>query len=59
MEAILSSLSSLSDSFSIPSSGMELICRTDSLLPCGQKLEPGCEFGSAVQLIAMCLGMPQ
>jgi len=59
MEAILTSLSSSSDSFSIPSSGMESICRTDSPLLCGQKLEPGREFGSVVQLIVMCLGMPQ
>jgi len=34
-------LLSLSDSFSIPSSGMELICRTEGPLLCGQKLEPG------------------
>jgi len=56
-EVILSSLLSSSDSFSIPSSGMESICRTDGPLPCGLKLEPGREFGSAVQLIAMCPGM--
>jgi len=59
MEVILSSLSSSSDSFSIPSSGTESICQTDGPLPCGLKLEPGCELGSAVQLIVMCLGMPQ
>jgi len=59
MEVILSLLLSLSDSFSIPSSGMELICQMDGPLLCGRKLEPGREFGSAVQLTAMWLGMPQ
>jgi len=59
MEAILISLSSLSDSFSIPSSGMESTCQMEGPLLCGLKLEPGHEFGSVVQLIVMCLGVPQ
>jgi len=59
MDAILISLLLLSDSFSIPSSGMESICWTEGLLPCGRKLEPSRKFGSVVQLTAICLGMPQ
>ena len=50
----MSLLSSSSDSFSIPSSGMESICQTDGPLPCGLKLGPGRVLGRAVQLAAIC-----
>jgi len=58
-EAILSSLSSSSDSFSIPSSGMESICQTDGPLLCDLKLGPGRVLGRAVQLAAICPAIPQ